>query len=131
MRLATLVLLAVALAGVGPLLEAKSPEDALDGSAVFGDLTKEGAAQKARQMAEADFARNIYRFFVAGKRWAPNPSEDYLADKYGVRVTSIAGCVISEGITGAIEGYNSTMKPLLSRKFGRDIFKEAEGAGRR
>ena len=43
-------------------------------------------------------------------------------------MTAIAGCVVSDGILGAEEGYNSTMKPLLNRKFGRDIFKEAEAA---
>jgi len=54
-----------------------------------------------------------------------------LRERYGVTVTAIAGCVVSDGILGAEEGYNSTMKPLLNRKFGHDIFKEAEEVSRK
>ena len=133
MRFAILVLLVVVIAGVGPIISinAKPPGDAVDGYAVFGDLTKEGAANKARMMAEIDFAQNIYRIFVAGMPTGKIASEEYLTNKYGVQVTSIAGCLISDAIEGAIDGYNSTMKPLLNRKFGHDIFKEAEEANRR
>ena len=133
MRFATLVLLIVVLAGGGPVIsiDAKPPGDAVDGYAMFGDLTKEDASTKARRMAEADFAQRVYRVFVAGKPAASNAYDDYLTNKYRVQVTSIAGCLISEGIEGAMDGYNSTMKPLLNRKFGHDIFKEAEEANRR
>jgi len=133
MRFATLVLLTVALAGMVPAISsnAKPPGDAVDGYATFGDLTKEGASKKAREMARADFARNVHRIFVAGKPSGRIPSEEYLTNKYGVQVTSIAGCLISDGIAGAIDGYNSIMKPLLNGKFGHDIFKEAEEAGRK
>jgi len=109
----------------------KPPEDNMDGYAIFNDLSKEDASTKARKMAETDFARNVYRIFVVGKRPAKNAYDDYLKDKYGVLTTPIAGCVVSDGIIGGTDGYNSTMKPLLNRKFGRDIFKEAEEAGRR
>ena len=57
--------------------------------------------------------------------------EEYLTNKYGIQMTSIAGCLISDGIEGAMQGYNLTMKVLLNRKFGHDIFKEAEEAVRR
>jgi hypothetical protein len=103
----------------------------LDGSAIFGDLSKEDASTKAREMAETDFAHSQYRVFVAGMRPPKSAYDDYLKEKYGVLVTSIAGCVVSDGIIGAIEGYNATMKPLLNRKFGHDIFKEAEESSRR
>jgi len=133
MRAGILVLLIVVLTGVGAprSIDAKPPGDPLDGYAVFGDLTKEGASKKARAMAKTDFARNVYRIFVAGKPATGIPSEEYLLNKYGVQVTSIAGCVISDGIAGAKDGYNSVMKPLLNQKFGRDIFKEAEEANRK
>lgn len=133
MRFATLVLLIVALAGVGPVIsiDAKPPGDAVDGYAMFGDLTKKDASTKARKLAETDFAQYRYRIFVAGKPAGRIASEEYLTNKYGVQVTSIAGCLISEGIEGAIAGYNSTMKPLLNRKFGHDIFQEAEAASQR
>ena len=94
-------------------------------------LRKKSASKKAREMAETDFAQNVYRIFVAGKPAGRIASDEYLTNKYGVHVTSIAGCLISDGIEGAIDGYNSTMKPLLNRKFGHDIFKEAEEANRR
>ena len=101
-------------------------EKQLDGYAIFNDLSKEVASKKAQKMAETDFARNQYRIFVAGMRPPSSAYDDYLRKKYGILVTAIAGCVVSDGIMGALEGYNSTMKPLLNRKFGHDIFKEAE-----
>jgi len=133
MRAAILLLFIVVLAGVraAPPGDAKSRGDALDGYAMFGDLGKKDASKKAREMADTDFAQNVYRIFVAGKPAGRIASEEYLTNKYGVRVTPIAGCLISEGIEGAIDGYNSTMKPLLNRKFGHDIFKEAEEATRK
>jgi hypothetical protein len=133
MRAAIRVFFIVVLTGVGAAIssDAKPQGDALDGYAVFGDLSKEAASKKAREMAETDFARNVYRILVAGKPPATSAYDDYLVNKYGVCVTPIAGCLISDGIEGAIDGYNSIMKPLLNRKFGRDIFKEAEEAGRK
>jgi hypothetical protein len=133
MRAAILLLFFVVLAGVraAPTGDGKSPGDALDGYAVFGDLAKKDASKKAREMANTDFAQNVYRILVAGMPAGRIASEEYLTNKYGVRVTPIAGCVISDGIEGAIDGYNSTMKPLLNRKFGHDIFKEAEEANRK
>jgi hypothetical protein len=108
------------------------PEDnELDGSALFDNLSKEDASKRAREMAENDFARNVYRLFVVGKRPAKSTYDDYLKEHYGLLVTPIAGCIVSDGIIGAEEGYNSTMKPLLNQKFGHDIFKEAEEASRR
>lgn len=109
----------------------KPQDNELDGSAIFNDLSKEDASKKAREMAESDFARNVYRIFVVGKRPAKSAYDDYLKEHYGVLAIPIAGCIVSDGIIGAQEGYNSTMKPLLNRKFGHDIFKEAEEEGRR
>jgi hypothetical protein len=121
--------LATAVAAVHA--EMKPQDNELDGYAIFSDLSKEDASKKAREMAETDFARNVYRIFVVGKRPAESAYDDYLKEKYGVLVTAISGCIVSDGIIGAQEGYNSTMKPLLNRKFGHDIFKEAEKAGQK
>ena len=133
MRPKVFVFLAVFLATAVATIHAdvKPQDNELDGYAVFNDLSKEVASKKAREMAESDFARNVYRIFVVGKRPATSAYNDYLKEHYGVLVTPIAGCLVSDGIIGAEEGYNSTMKPLLNRKFGHDIFKEAEEAGRR
>lgn len=133
MRTAILVILVLVLTGVGAAIasEAAPRDNAVDGYALFGDLAKKDASKKACAMAETDFARNVYRIFVAGKPAGRIASEEYLTNKYGVRVTPIAGCLISDGIEGAMEGYNTTMRPLLNRKFGHDIFKEAEEATRK
>lgn len=133
MRATLSVFFAVVFASTVAAIHADmKPEDnRLDGSAIFNGLSKADASKKAHEMAEADFARKVYRVFVIGKRPANNAYDDYLKGKYGVLVTPIAGCVVSDGIIGAQEGYNSTMKPLLNRKFGHDIFKKAEEADRR
>ena len=116
---------------VGSRADMKPEDSQLDGYAIFNDLPKEDAAKKGREMAENDFDKNIYRIFVVGRRPLQNAYDDFLKERYGVVVTAIAGCVVSDGIMGAEEGYNSTMKPLLNRKFGHDIFKEAEEANRK
>lgn len=132
MRAAVLVLVTLIFTGgaVGIRAEMETEDKQLDGYAIFNDLSKETASKKAREMAEHDFAGNRYRIFVAGMRPPKSAYDDYLKEKYGVTVTAIAGCVVTDGIIGAIDGYNSTMKPLLNQKFGHDIFEEAEQAGR-
>ena len=131
MRATLTLLMALAFATVSTIqADMKLQESEFDGS-IFSDLSKADALRKAREMAETDFARNVYRIFVVGKRPSTNPYDDYLKEKYRVVTTPIAGCVVSDGIIGAQEGYNSTMRPLLNRKFGHDIFKEAEEASQR
>ena len=132
MRATVFVFFAVFLATAVAAIHAdmKPQDNELDGYAIFNDLSKEDASKKAREMAETDFARNVYRIFVVGKRPAKSAYDDYLKEKYGVLETPIAGCIVSDGIIGAEDGYNSTMKALLNRKFGHDIFKEAEEASR-
>jgi hypothetical protein len=130
---ATTLLFGLFLATAGGIIRAepKPAVSELDGYTIFTDLSKEVAAKKAREMATADFARHVYRIFVVGKRPATSAYDEYLKERYGVLMTPIAGCVVSDGIEGAQDGYNSTMRPLLNRKFGRDIFKEAEQASRK
>ena len=108
--------------------DARSAERQRDGYAQFYELSKAEATQKARVMAEKDFAAGKYRLFVYGLRRGNSPHDEYLKTNYGVDVTPIAGCVVSPGIMGAADGYNSTMRPLLQAKFGRDIFAEARQA---
>lgn len=133
MRATAFVFFAAFLAMAVPAIcaDMKPQDNELDDYAIFNDLSKEDASKEARGMAEADFARNVFRLFVAGKRPAKSAYDDYLKEKYGVLEVPIAGCIVSDGILGAIDGYNSTMKPLLNQKFGHDIFREAEDASRR
>ena len=130
---ATTLLFGLFLATAGGIIHAEtnSAVSERDDYTMFTDLSKADASKKAREMATADFARNVYRIYVVGKRPATSAYDEYLKERYGVLMTPIAGCIISDGIEGAQEGYNSTMKPLLNRKFGRDIFKEAEQASRK
>jgi len=132
MRGTVFVFFAVVFATAVPITypDMQPQDNELDGYAIFNDLSKEDAAKKAREMAENDFARNVYRILVVGKRPAKSVYDDYLKEHYGVLVTPIAGCIVSDGIIGAEQSYNSTMKPLLNRKFGHDIFEEAEKASR-
>lgn len=123
------IFLATAVAHGHPDMEGQ--DSGIDGIGSLTDLSKEEAATRAGKMAEADFARNVYRILVVGKRPAKNASDDFLKEKYGILATPIAGCLVSDGIIGAQDGYNSAMKRLLNRKFGHDIFKEAEEASRR
>jgi len=133
MRASVVGILMIVMASFLPVAHAdmNPNESQSDLNEVFGNLSKEKAKAKAQEMAEKDFAKNSFRIFVAGMRRQQDVHDNYLKEKYGVMVTPIAGCVVSEGIMGAIEGYNLTMKPLLNRKFGHDIFKEAEEAARR
>lgn len=101
----------------------------LDGHAAFYNLSKTEATEKAKAMALADFEQGRYRILIFGLRRTESPGEIQLKERYGVATTSIGGCVVSPGIVAAAEGYNSTMKPLLNSKFGRDIFKEPAEAG--
>jgi hypothetical protein len=133
MRATVFVFFALFLATAVAAIHAdmKPQDNELDGYAIFNDLSKEDASKKAREMAQTDFAKNVYRIFVVRKRPVRSAYDDYLKEQYGVLVTPIAGCIVSDGIIGAEDGYNSIMKPLLNRKFGRDIFKEAEETSRR
>jgi hypothetical protein len=120
----TLLLLLAAMFTLG----AARAEECLDGYAMFSKLSREEASMKAAAMASTDFQNGTYRILVYGMRRQNSPYEVYLWKIYGVSAVPIAGCIVSEGILGAADGYNSTMKPLLNQKFGRDIFKEAEEA---
>lgn len=94
--------------------------------AAFHRLSKEAAAARAKEIAARDFREGRFRILVYGLRRSETPSEKYLKEHYGVMTTPIAGCIVSDGIFGAADGYNSTIKPLLNQKFGRDIFVEAK-----
>jgi len=98
----------------------------IDGYLEFESLSKVAAIDKGMKMAKADFKDGIYRLLVYGKRAISNPDEDYLRKKYSVYTIPIAGCLVSDGILGAAEGYNGTIKALLLKKYEKDIFEEAK-----
>jgi len=124
MKTLTLLLILITSLSLPAADPAGGREGGINGYETFYNLGKNEAAKKARQMAATDFAQGRYRILVYGLRRQDSPAEVNLKKRYGVATVPIAGCIVSSGITAAAESYNSTMKPLLRRKFGRDIFKE-------
>lgn len=99
----------------------------IDGYKEFYSLKRKEAFTAGQNFAMEDFKKGNYRILVYGLR--PDielPSERYLRERYGIDTYPIAGCIVSEGILGGADGYNTKMKALLRQKFGMDVFKEAE-----
>ena len=110
MRIALFAVFAVVLTNAISVVHAemKAEETPLDGSALFSDLSKEDASKKARAMAETDFARHVYRVWVAGMRRPQSAYDNYLKEKYGVLVTSIAGSLFQTESWGQL---TATIRP--------------------
>ena len=100
----------------------------IDGYKEFRNLSRQDALTKGKKLASGDFEQGIYRMLVYGLRRMDSPEEKWLQAKYSVYTIPIAGCMVSDGILGAAEGYNTTMKDLLAKKFGKDVFEEAKQA---
>ena len=109
------------------LASAHAAENAspLDGYRSFFSLSKTEAETKAAALAKNDFEAGTYRILVFGLR--PAPEHDAYVKHlkaYGIECQAIAGCIVSDGILGAAEGYNGVMKSLLMKKLGKDLFEE-------
>jgi hypothetical protein len=50
--------------------------------------------------------------------------ERLLKEKYGVTVTSVGSCCVSDSAMSYADGYNAVSVPRLIQKFGHDIFEE-------
>ncbi|MEO8206025.1 MAG: hypothetical protein ABI615_07575 [Chthoniobacterales bacterium] len=92
----------------------------------FFSLSAKQASEKAIALAKKDFANGIYRTFISGQPALSLSIGEMYLQEYSIYTVPIAGCNVSEGIHGAEQGYNDTMKPLLIKKFGKDIFAEAK-----
>ena len=95
-------------------------------SIVWRKVTCEGGTEQAK----IDFKNGIFNCFSYGLIFEKNPElsayiRNYTKNKYGID-TKNAGCVITE----YSKCYSKTMKELVLKKFGNDIFeksrKEAE-----
>jgi hypothetical protein len=53
-----------------------------------------------------------------------NPYESYLSS-YGVKVDSVAGCIVDDRTIEHADGYNSKMEHLINKRLGKDVFEEA------
>jgi hypothetical protein len=96
-------------------------------------LKKEESDAYARGVADAerDFSNGVYHVREYGLLCAATPADDYLKTRYGVTSVVVAGCCVSREILGSSDGYNDRMTKLLINKYGRDIFQEAEQAGKK
>lgn len=95
-------------------------------SIVWRKVTCENGAEQAK----IDFKNGIYNCFSYGLIFERNPElssyiRNYTKNKYGIDTKNV-GCVITE----YSQCYSETMKELVLKKFGNDIFeksrKEAE-----
>jgi hypothetical protein len=75
--------------------------------------------------ASFDHARGRYEILTFGKPGSEREEcRRLLADRYGVKLRAVAGCVVSFELVQYVEGYNSASRHLLKERHGRDIFEE-------
>lgn len=93
---------------------------------IFDFMPIEVAKNKAEALAREDYQLGNYRYLVYGLRREDKSYGGYLEDRYGIEDRRVAYCIVNESVLEAAESYNSTMRQLLTEKYGRDVFKEAE-----
>jgi hypothetical protein len=93
---------------------------------IFDFMPAEVAKNKAEEMAREDYKLGNYRHLVFGLRMEDKSYGGYLEQRYSIKDTRVAGCIVTGSIEEATNSYNSTMRQLLTEKYGRDVFKEAE-----
>lgn len=79
----------------------------------------------AKNEAIRDFNNGIMQIETFGLRMSNSPYENYLA-KHGIKMKTVAGCVVNERIVKHASVYNKEMKRRIRQKLGRDIFAEAQ-----
>jgi hypothetical protein len=95
----------------------------LNGYKEFDSLDKAAAYKKGVAMARHDFGRGVYRFLVFGRRaGGETVDEEKLRKNYSIYFVPIAGCIVDDGIEGAADGYNKTMRALLEKAYDKDMF---------
>lgn len=79
------------------------------------------------EQAEAHFTQGVYQVFTYGE---PAPGfekvQRALRKRYGVELYWTGGCCVAVEGLDEVEAYNERMCELLEKKFGKDIFEEAE-----
>ncbi|NNT73243.1 hypothetical protein HKT18_13545 [Flavobacterium sp. IMCC34852] len=83
------------------------------------------SCENGKKAAKIDFKNGIYNCFSYGLIFETNPSlskfiDEYREKKYGI-ITRNAGCVI----TDYSKCYSKTMRKLVLKKFGSDIFERS------
>lgn len=102
----------------------------LDGYAEFDGLSQAAGIKKGRKLAKERFKKGDYQMLTFGLPGPENAEEtaykERLQTRYGVTISRMAGCVLSDGIIGGAMGFNATMTELLKGRFGVDVFEEAK-----
>ena len=93
---------------------------------IFDFMPVEVAKNKAEALAREDYQMGDYRYLVYGLRRENKSYGGYLEDRYGIEDRRVAYCIVNESVLQAADSYNKTMRQLLTEKYGRDVFREAE-----
>lgn len=128
--LPALLCIAIWFAGTVPPAHATDEQpDPIKLPSELRDMEAAEATKLGMEAATADSAAGRYRVLFHGQRAGPTEAGLKL-QALGVRFESVAGCVVSEGILGFEDGYNSTMEQLLKTKFRTSVFEETRTAPR-
>jgi hypothetical protein len=97
---------------------------------IFDFMSVEVARNKAESLAIEDYQLGDYRYLVYGLRTENKSYGGYLEEHYGIEDRRVAYCIVTKPVQEAAKTYNSTMRQLLTEKYGWDVFKEAEEMSR-
>jgi hypothetical protein len=67
---------------------------------------------------------------VYGLRPLHSESDRLLRERYGIKVRTVALCIVSESLVSYADAYDEVSTAAANRKFGHNVFKECiEAAG--
>lgn len=92
----------------------------------IGEVQDRHLHRNARRDAEDDFARGHPRILTYGLpvHWI-NEYREVLARDYGVKLETVAGCVVSDPLVDYVDTYNETIEGYLVSVHGPDLFDKA------
>lgn len=93
---------------------------------IFGFMPVKIAKSKVEDMAREGYRLGDYRYLVYGLRREDKSYGGYLEQHYGIKDTHVTDCIVTDSVKEATNIYNSTIKQLLTDKYGKDVFKETE-----
>jgi hypothetical protein len=97
---------------------ALAKEDLISGKVFVG---RDGAKE-----AEVDLANGNARFMYYGReRSDMREYSKILANRFGVTVDPLAGCMVSDPLVAYADSYNAVVRKYVDRKFGPTAFEQA------
>lgn len=83
------------------------------------------ASIRGKLAARIDLRRGRYEVLGYG---LPTPSRPQYASclhkRYNVGFRAVAGCIVSQPLVSYVDGYDSVVAEVVTRRFGHDVFKE-------